>query len=260
MHRAIFSAAVAVVGIGTFDACAAPATWDWYYDANAAPTTGGSVDAPQGTPQSSFSAVYGVPAESVSGGIFTASTLGTAGTGRAGAYQYPTNSSSLAYLNSATGYTIEWRLRLNTIDQDEAGMGSTQLTFDDGRTGVTGWYQLGFDVVDGQYTAILQGASVSGNVSAVVDNTDFHTYRVAVLGNDATLSIDGNLVGVVSDPRFIDDNTLIFGDHTGLNDSSYSVDYLYVTGEGAFPIPEPASLGLAALSGLTLVRRRVRCA
>jgi MYXO-CTERM domain-containing protein len=253
MHRSILSAALVAALASVTQA--APSTWDWYYDANVTPSTSGSIESPLGTPQSSFSVVYGSPTESISpAGIHNTSTLGT---NSGGAYQYTTNN-SLAVLNSATGYTVEWRMRINSIDQDEAGNGSLALVVEDG-TATNSWWFLAFDVVSGQYTAFLQGASAGNALTTPVDNTAFHTYRVAVLGAVSTLYIDGALIGSISDPRTdINANNLVFGDGTGLNDSSFSTDYLYVTDDGAFPIPEPASLGLVAVGALGLLRRSWR--
>jgi len=254
MQRSILIATL-VVGFDTFHAYAAPATWDWYYDANITPGISGSVESPQGTPQSAFLPFISTPGGSVSSGVYSTSTLGTNG---GAMWQYPTNH-PLATLKSATGYTIEWRVGINSIDDaDVAGTGSAYLSFEDGDTAVNKWFFLGFRNDGGQYQAVLSGGNL--NLATIVNrNNSLNTYRVAVLGNTATLYMDNNPtpVGSVSDPRNdITGNVLEWGDGTGAGDSSYSVDYLYVSDDGAFPaVPEPTSISLLAAGALGLLRR-----
>lgn len=119
---------------------------------------------------------------------------------------------------------------------------------------------LSFLKENGQYKAYLQGQNRNTAAIANIDNTSFHTYRVTVLGTTGTLYLDGNLVGTVTDPRTdIASDLMRWSDSTGSNDASYTVDYLYATGQGAFApvsVPEPACLGLLAMGGLARVRRR----
>jgi len=253
MHRSILSAVV-VAALGSF-AHAAPATWDWYYDADITPGTSGSVHSPQGTPQSSFLPYLGTPGGSASSSIYSSSTLGSNG---AAMWQYPT-SNALASLESATGYTVEWRVGINDIDDAEvAGSGSMYLSVEDGDSGVNSFWSLGFRNEGGQYQAVLVSNNLNDAVIANVDN-NLHTYRVTQLGNVVTLYMDNNPtpLGSITPRTDIAANTMEFGDGTGTGDSSYSVDYLYVSDDGAFPaVPEPASMSLLALGGLALFRRR----
>ena len=263
MHRLILSAAVvAALGVTTYGA---PATWDWYYDANVTPNISGSVESPQGTPQSSFSPYLATPSGSAGGGLYSASTLGTdSGAG----WQYPVGASNLSYFNSSTGYTVEWKLKIDEIENDYAadpgtgGLGSIGMEMEDGSSSVNEWFFLSFLREGSQYKAYLMGGNMNIAAIANIDNTSFHTYRVTVLGTTAKLYVDGNLAGSVTDPRTdVPTDVLRWSDSTGANDASYTVDYLYVTGQGAFApeaVPEPAMLGLVALGGLAMVRRRQR--
>lgn len=267
MFRSILSAAV-VAGLGA-TALGAPTTWDWYYDADVTPDFNdghgtAAITYPQGTAQSSFLPYLATPSGSASGGLYSASTLGT--NGGAG-WQYPVGSGNLAYFNSATGYTVEWKLRINEIDEDyngglnlDGGLGSIGMEMEDGRVSVSEYFFLSFLRDGTQYKAYLQGGNMNSAAIANIDNTSFHTYRVTVLGTTATLYVDGTLAGSVTDPRTdINDNLLKWSDSTGTNDASYTVDYLYATGQGAFApvaVPEPGSLGLLAAGGLLMLRRR----
>jgi len=262
MFRSILSAAV-VAGLGV-SAAQGAMVWDWKYDASVTPDVSGSVTKDDGTPWSSFSPYLGTPSGSASGGLYNASTLGTnAGAG----WSYPVSSGQLAYFNSDTGYTVEWKMRINEIDEDyngglnaNGGLGSIGMELEDGRSGVNRWYFLSFLRDGSQYKAYFQGGNMNTAAIANIDNTSFHTYRVTVLGSTGTLYLDGSLVGTVTDPRTdIASDQLRWSDSTGANDASYTVDYLYATGQGAFApeaVPEPASLGLLAAGGLLMLRRR----
>lgn len=256
MFRSILSAAL-VAGLGT-TAFGAAVPWDWTYDANLLPGTSGSIEH-NGTPWSSFSPYLNNPSkltDSVGGGQYNASTLGT---DDAAGWQYPVGSGSLAYLKSATGYTLEWRVKINTIELNNGGNGAVGLSMEDGDTNVNEWFFFGFDLTDGQYRAVLQGGNLYNATVTNIDN-NMHTYRITVLGTTANLYMDGAFIGSVTDPRMdIDANIITWGDGTPDNDSSYTVDYLYATGQGAFApvaVPEPAMLGLVALGGLAMLRRR----
>lgn len=262
MFRSILSAAVVVAGLGV-SAAQGAVTWDWRYDANVTPDVSGSVTKDDGTPWSAFTPYIGVPnvSSTASGGLYTASTL-VSGGGGSGGWQYPVGPGNMAYFNNTTGYTVEWRMRVNSIDAEEAGYGSLVMEMEDGSNVVNQYFSLGYDNVGGQYKVALYGADLNNGVIANINAGDFNIYRVTVLNGVATLYMNGNPtpVGTVTDPRTdINYNTLQFSDATGLNDSNYTVDYLYATGQGAFApeaVPEPACLGLLAMGGLAMVRRR----
>lgn len=144
MFRSILSAAI-VAGLGV-SAAQGAVTWDWKYDANVTPNVSGSVTKDDGTPWSAFLPAYSgyTPAVSTaSGGLYDASTLGT---DNIGGWEYPVGPSNLAYFNSDTGYTVEWKIRINEIendyatDSDNGGLGSIGMELEDGRSDVNQWF------------------------------------------------------------------------------------------------------------------------
>lgn len=259
--RTLLSAAIIVTATIALNQTVSAVAWDWTYDANALPTASGSIEV-GGVPTSAFQTIYGgAVSESVSGGIYSASTMVVDGAGALGLSKL-TDSASEAYLQSTTGYTVEFRFRMNDIDVEEAdaGVGAFGFTVEDGDTAVNSWWNLGVGRTGSQYSVLLRGGNSLNGVRVNIDNTDFHTYRVTQLGNTVTLYVDNNPVaaGSINDPRIdIAENALVWGDATGAGDSAFDVDYIYAYAGGAVaPVPEPTMLGLLGLAGVVLMRRR----
>jgi len=231
--------------------------WSYTYDADRLPDVIGSIKDSAMTPYSSFFRTGGVTSEGVAGDIYSASTINSNG----GAWFHrTTDPEALASLNSDTGYTVEARIKIDSIDEDvaTAGTGAFTIELDEGRAGVDRFWELGFDVSGGQYQVALRGGAGPEYVN--IDNTAFHTYRVTVLGDTATLYIDSNPTPAAFVPnlRNLATNEIAFGDLTGVGDSSYQIDYLSVYDGGAVAVPEPASCAALSLGALAMVSRRRR--
>ncbi|MFN3166213.1 MAG: PEP-CTERM sorting domain-containing protein [Phycisphaeraceae bacterium] len=100
---------------------------------------------------------------------------------------------------------------------------------------------------------------------ATADNTDgFHTFRIAYDtsngSDDYYVWRDGVLLGGPIAPTNGSANgsgVFFLGNFSGSLGGNWQVDYIRIDKDGAFaPVPEPGSLVLLALGGLTLARRR----
>jgi hypothetical protein len=231
--------------------------WTYTYDADRLPDASGSIKDATLTPYSAFLRTGSVTSEGIAGDIYSGSTINSNG----GCWFHRTTApDALASLNSDTGYTMEARIKIDAIDEDltNAGIGAVAIQCDEGRAGIDRFWQLGFDVSGGQYQVALKGGGGPEYVN--IDNTAFHTYRVTVLGNTATLYIDGNPTPAASVPnlRNLATNEIEFGDFTGVGDGAYQMDYLSVYDGGAVAVPEPASCAALSLGGLAMMWRRRR--
>src|SRR5262245_49440658 len=132
MKRAILMAGSLAVATGIFNVSEAAVNWDWTYDAVSAgvdklPDASGAVVDSTNTPYSAFIRTGGAiqPGENATAGIYTGTTINSNG----GAwFDFPSNH-LLANLKASTGYTVEFRFRLNQLDEEEgtAGPGSFGL-------------------------------------------------------------------------------------------------------------------------------------
>lgn len=232
---AVLSAAIAafLTSRPTFAQVNLPATiqtpfaWDWSYEADLKPDQDGAITASAGT-GSFVRTGGGITSESATGGIYQASTVNS----NLGAWFSAPSAGSLLNLRSANGYTFEWRARVLSVD--EAGNdGAVALEVDEGTTGVNRFWKLGLmRNASNQYSARLSGDTGAISASANIDN-NFHTYRVTVINNAATLYVDGGRAGTVTSLRNLSTEAVELGDFTGSADGTSATDYLRATGAAA---------------------------
>jgi PEP-CTERM motif len=229
--------------------------WDFRYEGDILPTTAGSVAISDGT-TSSFYTRFGTPAATTDGSVLNLAPQADGAAVIAHDVRFPFGDGGSKYiLDPAVGYTIEFRARLNSVDDVFAGAASVQV---DNGTSFGQLYTMGLFDADmnpaNGYSMKLSTTTDNGPFSL---SAGFHTFRLAVLGSDATLVIDG--VPMVTDTTGGAGTVtaeLRVGDFTGSTDADWDLDYLYLFDGGAV-VPEPASMGLIGMGvGVMLLRRK----
>lgn len=163
-----------------------------------------------------------------------------------------------------SGFSVEWRFR---SEGGTANSGQVKLTAYDTGQGEHVVTRLQYPGGNNGTINIncCSGPSFPlGMHNALLPNNPYHTFRMTVLGDDATLYVDG-----VSTPMAITSPAAgtdagaphaLGGLEFGSKIMHPQFDYIRWTSTGAFApvVPEPASLGLLGIGGLLLIRRRAR--
>jgi hypothetical protein len=224
---ALFDGRAAVAQVNLPATIQTPFTWDWNYEADMKPDQSGAITASAGT--GSFIRVSGgITSDSAAGGIYQASTINS----NIGGWFTAPSSSSLLNIKSSNGYTFEWRAKVLSIDEANND-GAVALTVDEGTPGVNRFWKLGLMKNGlGQYSARLTGDQGAASAVSSIDN-NFHTYRVTVINNSATLYVDGGRAGTVTSLRNLSSEAIEMGDVTSSADGTYATDYLRATSAAA---------------------------
>ena len=188
---------------------------------------------------------------SVGGGLLNLNTLGSNDL-----VVWGTSANSLLpAMDFSTGATFEIRARVNEVDGD----GGMAIEFSDSggnnirgewSPGGGGWWR------QGAHGGLAAPFAVPGPTPT------FHTIRFAVSNlavGGLSIYLDGNPVATYTD-EVVDTETvnrIWLGDPTGPFDADWDIDYIRWTDAGAFPAPEPMTIGLLGLGSL-FIRRRHR--
>ena len=223
--------------------------WTWVWEATSASTATGSIETPPGTPVTKWS-LTGFTTETNDGAVSTFDTMGS--TDDIGFVTSLTSDTNLD-LDGATGYTIEWRAELLDVRASDQPGGAT-LSWED-TSSTNQFFTLGLARdTEGQDYVQLRGSSLV-NVDI---SSGMHTFRVTVIGNEATLYIDDTTpAATVSARTDISRNDIRLGDQTSNTEAKFTTDYIRITDEAAY-VPEPGSLALAGLGAAVLLTRRRR--
>lgn len=154
----------------------------------------------------------------------------------------------------ATGYTVEFRMRVDQIN-DTANRGPTLVRIGDGIQKV----ELEWRANSVEWNPFTASAG-----SVTIDPSSYLTYRVAYdpagdNGNGAYAAwINGTLVSDTLSGASSTADHLLFGDSSGTRYGGTTTwDYIRWDTTGAYaPVPEPASVALLSLGGLLIAARR----
>jgi len=229
--------AVALVGAGV-RAAVLPAPFSASYEGDFLP------DSASSNPQ--WSALYTEGSASVSGGILTITTTGA----QSEAYRY-VGGTGTAWDPTGAGSTIEINLKVDSVDAGAGRAGDMLIA-----TGTNAWLlRWGNGVISEE---------LNGDSYLMATTDAFHTYRLTIPNDTGPMNlyVDGNTTAATSFAG-VASGTLTridFGDTLDPGDGGVvQWDYIRWTNAGAYApeaVPEPASLGVVALGGLALLRRR----
>ncbi len=174
------------------------------------------------------------------------------------------SSTAASAMTNATGYTVEYRVRLtpNVTTGNDGGL-TMDVADAQNLAAVTGQY---VDLDTDNDLAIYWDLGAIGAVYATVAADEFFTVRIAatpdvgaVGGLSYTLYINDLEVGDDLDrERPFATRRMLIGDVGGGSRGTTEIDYVAIT-SGAFApasVPEPGSLALASIGALCFLRRR----
>ncbi len=134
------------------------------------------------------------------------------------------------YLDTAKGYTIEWRVKW--LDGDKEGPANSAMVYACPQKNT--WWLLQIYKIDGKIVAGFRGDSKYTVLDEDAAKGDFHTLRVTVTEQGTRLYVDNNpeaslFQGLLKQIVL----PLRFGDVENNNDAEYDTDYFYAYDGGA---------------------------
>lgn len=213
-------------------------SWDILYDGSALPNATGAISYSDG----SLGAFTGTTPENLIvnqtyGGVYRMSTVGT----NFSAYWSKALSGVPAAIspNSATGYTVELRIKINDLENTA---GPLTFSMEEATTGVTRYWLLSFKETlntDGT-TTMTAGISTTAAVvyqslGSSSESRNWHTYRITATNSGVSLYIDDDMMAVdtLSAYGATSLNNVRFGDLTTTNDGDWEIDYIGIYSGGA---------------------------
>lgn len=160
------------------------------------------------------------------------------------------NAAGNLYMKAATGYTVEWRVKVIDIDTENAG-GAVSVFASDAPN--TGWI-MNIVKHDGKFWVKNANDGVEKLLDADVAKSTFHTIRMVIGNGKSTILADGELVSS-ADLNHYGLNKFEWGDMTGAADSIFVTEHLRFYSGGAV-VPEPLTLSLLGLGASCAFLRR----
>lgn len=169
---------------------------------------------------------------------------------------WTTSAAAGSQITTATGYTVEYRLRMDT---------TTRLLVEQTLPGTTAAATGIFNATNDTLDIYFDLAGIAGGVRATVPADEFFTLRIAGTpdadkagGLAYTLYVNNELAAddLNAERTTITTRRFFVGDTGSLTSGTLFLDYAAFTPMPFSPVPEPTSLVLLGLGAAAVLRRR----
>lgn len=238
---------IAFIMICGMSVSAAELIWDIKYDADVLPTASGSVKRWDGSayvPLGSFVETgSGITSQSVTNGIFSASTIDSNG---AGYWARPLASTGTIAPDSSTGYTVELRMKATVDTADWFSIFSME------ENGAARFWSLQILQHASNGLGVRLDGSGTNMQHVWLDDSEFHTYRITATDAGVLLYVDGSVTPTDTTAQGyrtdLSQNEFRVGDFTSDKDTDFDLDYIGIYTGGAVP-PASPTISLIIMAG-----------